>query len=167
MRQIRHIRILLWGLLSAFWVNCVLANGINPPQPRDAITVKATCTTRVQQNMIEIFRARINGSEASLSLHLRIAGVVEEASIANIMSIKFVSSKVDNDGYLAAKIVRRGAEKDESASVQVRAGKTDVALLGFGNTGGTVKVRLADCALVDFSSSSVSSEAPGRPISGK
>jgi len=154
-------------LLSAFWVNCVLANGINPPQPRDAITVKATCTTRIEPTVIEIFRARINGSEASVSLHLRIAGVVEEASIANITSIKFVSSKVGNDGYLAAKIVRRGAEKDESASVQVRTGKTDVALLGFGNTGATVKVRLSDCAVVDFSPSSISSETPDRRVSGK
>lgn len=163
----RHIRLILWGLLCAFWVNCVLANGINPPQPRDAITVKATCTTRAQPNVIEIFRARITGGEASVSLHLRIAGVVEETSLANIASIKFASSKVGNDGYLAAKIVRRDAEKDESASVQVRAGKTDVALLGFGNTGATVKVRLSDCAVVDFSTSPMSSETPDRPISGK
>lgn len=163
----RYIRLILWGLLSAFWVNSVLANGINPPQPRDAITVKATCTTRTQPNVIEIFRARITGGEAGLSLHLRIAGVVEETSLANITSIKFVSSKVGNDGYLAAKIVRLSAEKDESASVQVRAGKSDVALLGFGNTGATVKVRLSDCAAVDFSTSPTSSETPDRPISGK
>jgi len=168
MNQSRRPYVVVAGLLITLWVSCAFANGINPPRPRDAVTVKAMCTTNHQPNVKEVFRARISGvSEFSESLHLRIDGAIEEASLEDIMSIRFVSSKVDSNGYLAAKIVRRGSGKDELVSVQVQTGKADVALAGFSGTGSAVKVRLKDCAIIDFSSSADSSKAPDHPASKK
>jgi hypothetical protein len=162
----RTLVVLIGLLVGTLGAGYVLANGINPPQPRDSVTVKATCTTRTQQSVKEIFRARITGTESNKSLNLRIAGVVEEASIAGIKSIRFASSKVGNDGYLAARVVRQGAENGESILVQVKAGKTDLILVGFSDTGSAVRVRLSDCAAIDFSPSSNSSDPLPLPVRG-
>jgi hypothetical protein len=133
-------------------VQLAFGNGRTVPQPMGASPLKASCI-QIDGGQLEIFRARlINGDDFDETLEVTSGGVTEDLSLREIKLLRFLTTEINADGLMKAKIVRTGGTEETSSMVQVRSGGTAIRLTGFKSNGTKLSIDLSSCQAVELSS---------------
>ncbi len=142
---------LLTGALVISNVQIAFGNGRTTPKPRDASPLKAVCSQSAG-GQLEIFRVRlIDGDGSDETLKVTIGGVIKRLSLSEIKLIRFLTRKINANGFMKAKISRNDGTEETSAMVQVRSDGTTIRLMGFTSNGTSVSIDLSKCQAVAFS----------------
>jgi hypothetical protein len=142
---------LLTGALVIGNVQFAFGNGRTIPQSTDTSPLKAICS-QSDGGQLEIFRVRlIDGDDFDETLEVTSGGVTEELPLREIKLLRFLTTEINADGLMKAKIALIGAREETLAMVQVRYGETAIRLTGFRSNGTKVSVGLSSCQAVEFS----------------
>jgi len=141
----------LTGALVIGNVHFAFGNGRTTPQPRGASPLKAI-VSQSEGRQLEIFRVRlIDGVDFDETLKVTSGGVTEELSLREIKLLRFLTTEINADGLMKAKIVRIDGTEETSAMVYIRSGGTTIRLTGFKSNGTKVSIDLSSCQAVEFS----------------
>ena len=77
----------------------------------------------------------------------------KEIAIADIKTVSIIADKVDNDGFVKARLVQADGSEVDSAKVLVQDMLGGVKLKGYTKVGTEYSIELADCRVVEFSCS--------------
>lgn len=126
-------------------------NGRTVPQPMAASPLKASCI-QIDGGQLEIFRVSlINGDDFDETLKVTSGGVTEDLSLREIKQLRFLTTEINADGLMKAKVVRIGGTEETSAMIQVRSKGAAIRLIGFKSNGTKLSIDLSSCQAVELS----------------
>lgn len=142
---------LFTGALVIGNVQLAFGNGRTVPQTMGASPLKASCT-QIDGGQLEIFRVRlINGDDFDETLEVTSGGVTEDLSLREIKILRFLTTEINADGLMKARIVRIDGTEETSAMVQVRSGGAAIRLTGFKSKGTKLSIDLSSCQAIELS----------------
>lgn len=151
MRIISCLLSLLVGILIVGNVQIAFGNGRTTPPPSDALPLNAICN-QSEGGQLEIFRVRlIEGDGVGETLKVSTGEDIAEISLRKIKQLKFLTTKVNADGFMKAEIIGTDNAEVTPAMIQVRSSDTAIRLTGFTSKGTSVGVDLLKCQAVAFS----------------
>jgi hypothetical protein len=146
--------ILIIGSLAA----AAYGNGINPPRPKGAKTVEATCRNRNTGMRTTVERARITIAKPEGSLEVKLGKSRRSFQLSQFETIKIETGEPNSDGFGKASFNLYKITETQDGYVRLISKGKPALLTGFSTSKEPLSLPLANCSEVTFRPSSQTSE---------